>query len=89
MVASVYEELNAASPRDLPARHCQILCYFAPHESTEVEVRFEPVPGGTRHRGWDAMPPGHPARHGLFGPAFTSMMGLWWADRLEALRARG
>jgi len=65
---------------------------FAPGEETEVEVRFEPVAGGTRvtltHRGWDALAPDHPARHGLTGPAFTSMIGLWWADHLGSMRAR-
>ncbi|HLJ50166.1 MAG TPA: SRPBCC domain-containing protein [Bryobacteraceae bacterium] len=65
---------------------------FNPGESTEVEVRFEPVARGTRvtleHRGWDALPPGHPARHGYSGDAFTSMMGLRWADLLTSYRSR-
>lgn len=64
---------------------------FAPGQITEVEVRFEPDEGGTRvtleHRGWDRIPADHPARHGLTGRAFTSMMGLFWADLLVSARA--
>lgn len=60
-------------------------------ESTEVEVRFEAAAGGTRvvieHRGWDAIGPDHPIRHGLEGSAFTDMIGLWWADIATGLRA--
>ncbi len=63
---------------------------FRAGEITEVEVRFEAVDQGTRvsveHRGWDSLPAGHPVRHGLEGPAFRSMMGLWWADLLGAVR---
>lgn len=63
---------------------------FAPGELTVVEVRFEPAAGGTRvtleHRGWEAFGPDHPARHQLDGTGFTSMLGLWWADLLTALR---
>lgn len=63
---------------------------FAPDEQTEVEVCFDPVPGGTAvtvtHRGWAALPPQHPARHGLQGAAFARSQGLWWAQLLEALR---
>ena len=47
---------------------------------------------GTRvtieHRGWDRVPAGHRARHGLVGPAFAALVGLWWGDLLAALRAR-
>ena len=63
---------------------------FAPGERTEVEVRFEAAPGGTRvtveHRGWDRLPADHPARHGYTGNAFAGMIGLRWADALTALR---
>lgn len=63
-----------------------------PGEKTEVEVRFESVPAGTRvsivHRGWSAFPPGHPVRHGLVGEAFGAMMGLFWGDLLVSLAAR-
>jgi hypothetical protein len=63
---------------------------FAPHETTEVEVRFEPVAGGTRvtieHRGFDALPREHPARHGLDGEALQAMIGLWWGDLVTVFR---
>jgi hypothetical protein len=65
---------------------------FAPGEETVVEVRFERVAAGTRvtleHRGWEALRADHPARHGLTGGAFASMIGLWWGDQLTMLRAR-
>lgn len=70
---------------------------FAPGEITEVDVRFEPTFGGTRvvleHRGWDAIRPDHPARHGQDGPATVARIGLWWGDlvtrlRLHAARSR-
>jgi hypothetical protein len=63
---------------------------FAAGEVTEVEVRFKPTRRGTRvtleHRGWDSLPPDHPARHAYTGEAFTSMIGLRWADLLTAMR---
>lgn len=63
---------------------------FAPHESTEVEVCFEPSSGGTMvtvtHRGWSALPEGHPARHGQGDAAFTRTIGLWWGELLSSLR---
>ena len=63
---------------------------FSAEESTEVEVRFEPTRIGTRvtvqHRGWSALRPGHPARHGLEDAAFSRMIGLWWGDLMTALR---
>ncbi len=63
---------------------------LGPGETTEVDIRFEQVDGGTRvtvvHGGWDAFADDHPVRHGLVGDAFQSMMGLWWADLLVAMR---
>ncbi len=63
---------------------------FAPGERTEVEVQFEATEGGTRvtleHRGWSTIPKDHPARHGLDGTAFTSMIGLWWGDLATSFR---
>lgn len=63
---------------------------FAPAEHTEVEVLFKPSGSGTQvtvvHRGWGALRPGHPARHGLAGAEFSRMIGLWWGDQLTALR---
>jgi uncharacterized protein YndB with AHSA1/START domain len=75
----------------------QRLCFewrqrnFEPGQRTEVEVRFEPAGGGTRvvleHRGWDRIPAGHPARHGLAGAAFSDMIGLHWGDLVTSYRA--
>jgi uncharacterized protein YndB with AHSA1/START domain len=63
---------------------------FAPHQATEVDVRFEPVAGGTRviltHRGWDGVPDDHPARHDHRGRAFVLFKGHWWADVLGAAK---
>jgi uncharacterized protein YndB with AHSA1/START domain len=63
---------------------------FKPHETTFVEVLFVPSNDGTmvtvRHWGWSALPADHPARHGLNGPAFSSMMGMWWSGLMTALR---
>jgi uncharacterized protein YndB with AHSA1/START domain len=66
------------------------LANFAPAQDTEVEVRFQPVAAGTRvtvtHRGWDGIPPGHPARHGQVDRAFVLFKGRWWADLLAAAK---
>lgn len=63
---------------------------FGPEDVTEVEVRFERTETGTRvvleHRGWETLPLDHPVRHGLDGPAFTGMIGLWWGDLLTSYR---
>ncbi len=63
---------------------------FGINESTEVEVRFEAEGENTRvtveHRGWEAFPPEHPARHGLEDEAFSDVMSLWWADLLVAIQ---
>ncbi len=65
---------------------------FEPGEKTVVEVRFERADRGTRvtleHRGWDSIDAGHPFRRGWTGEAFSSMIGLRWADLLVSLRAR-
>ncbi|MGI9592081.1 MAG: SRPBCC domain-containing protein [Myxococcota bacterium] len=65
---------------------------FAPEESTEVEVRFEVHPEGCRvsveHRGFETLAPDHPARHGADAVAFRAVMGVWWADLLDAARRR-
>jgi uncharacterized protein YndB with AHSA1/START domain len=66
---------------------------FAPGERTEVEVLFAAEGTGTRvtleHRGWDALPADHPARHGLRGGAFTALIGHHWADLLFLLGSPG
>jgi uncharacterized protein YndB with AHSA1/START domain len=63
---------------------------FAPDQSTLVDLRFEPVPEGTRvsvtHSGWDRVPPEHPARHGLAGRDFVLMRGQFWGDLLAAAK---
>jgi uncharacterized protein YndB with AHSA1/START domain len=65
---------------------------FAPGERTEVLVRFEPAGQGTRvvleHRGFAALRPDHPVRHGQPVPAFIRGMGLWWGGLLQAFQAR-
>lgn len=65
---------------------------FRAGEKTWVDVRFEPTDAGTRvtveHRGWDAFPDDHPVRHGLVGGAFSSMIGVFWADLLVSVRER-
>jgi hypothetical protein len=65
---------------------------FEPGQRTEVEVRFEAVAGGTRvtleHRGWDSIPVDHASRHGWGASgAFSSMIGLFWADLVTSLRS--
>ena len=63
---------------------------FAPHERTEVEVTFAPARRGTlvtvEHRGWAALPPDHPARHGEDAARLVAGLGTWWGDLLTALR---
>jgi uncharacterized protein YndB with AHSA1/START domain len=63
---------------------------FEPGEKTLVDVTFEASGEGTlvtvRHSGWSSLRDDHPARHGLAGPAFSRMIGLWWGDLMAALR---
>lgn len=63
---------------------------FAPAESTEVEVVFEPSRTGTRvtvtHRGWNRIRADHPVRHGLDAEGFLRMMGSWWGELMGGLR---
>lgn len=65
---------------------------FEPGESTQVEVLFEPVAGGTavtvRHWGWAGLPAGHPVRHGQDARGTIRLTGLWWAGLLNSLRER-
>lgn len=64
---------------------------FAADECTEVEVSFEARGEGTRvtleHRGWERLRRDHPARHGLEGEAFSSMIGMHWRDLVSAFRS--
>ena len=61
---------------------------FAPGQATHVEVRFEPVGEETRvtvsHWGWDTVPAGHVARHGLADAYFLQRHATWWRHLLEA-----
>jgi uncharacterized protein YndB with AHSA1/START domain len=65
---------------------------FAPDEKTVVEVVFEETASGTlvtvTHKGWSAIRPDHPARHGQSVPDFLRGMGLWWGDLMTSLRER-
>lgn len=64
---------------------------FPAGRSTEVSVRFEPVPDGTRvtveHFGWDAIPQDHAARHGFPLSAFQQRLAEWWQALLHSLDA--
>jgi uncharacterized protein YndB with AHSA1/START domain len=60
--------------------------------ATEVEVRFAPAAGGgTRvtleHRGFERLPPEHPARGGLPHEALLRLWGRCWSQRLDQARA--
>jgi uncharacterized protein YndB with AHSA1/START domain len=63
---------------------------FSEDQSTEVEVRFEPVGAETRvsieHRAWDSIPQEHVARHGFPEPLTLRYVGDWWRVSLTALR---
>jgi uncharacterized protein YndB with AHSA1/START domain len=65
---------------------------FGADELTQVDIRFEAAPGGTRlvieHSGFAKLSQGHKARRGLEGEAFLSMMGLWWGDLVTSYRQR-
>ena len=65
---------------------------FAPEQMTHVEVRFEPAGEETRvtveHRGWDAIPQEHVARHAFPDPVFLQRHGEWWQGLLKSYRAR-
>lgn len=63
---------------------------FAAHERTEVEVVFEAAGSGTRvtltHRGFAALRPDHPVRHGQAEAVFLARLGQWWGGMLGSLR---
>lgn len=65
---------------------------FAADQATEVEVRFEPVGGETRvtveHRGWDAIPRRHAARHGFELMLFQRRLGEHWRALLARVAER-
>ncbi len=63
---------------------------FPPEQSTEVEVRFEPIGNETRvsieHRAWDTIPQRHVARHGFPEHVTLQRVADWWRASLAALR---
>ena len=65
---------------------------FPDDRTTEVSVRFEAVGPETRvtveHRGWDAIPQDHVARHGFPNAVFLQRHGEWWQALLDALDRR-
>jgi uncharacterized protein YndB with AHSA1/START domain len=65
---------------------------FAPDQLTHVEVHFEPVGEETRvtveHRGWDAIPQEHAARHGFPLGVFQIRQAKHWRALLASLAAR-
>jgi uncharacterized protein YndB with AHSA1/START domain len=65
---------------------------FAPDQSTELDISFEPVGDETRvtveHRGWDRIPQGHAARHGMELILFQRRQVEHWQALLAALKAR-
>jgi uncharacterized protein YndB with AHSA1/START domain len=62
---------------------------FPPEQVTQVEVRFEPVGDETRvtveHRGWDAIPQDHAARHGFPLAATQMRLAEHWRALLGAI----
>lgn len=62
---------------------------FAADQTTEVAVRFEAVGADTRvtveHRGWDAIPRSHVARHGFELMLFQRRLGEHWRQLLERM----
>jgi len=65
---------------------------FAPDQVTHVDVWFESVGDETRvtveHRGWDAIPQEHAARHGFPLSVFQMRQAEHWRALLAALGGR-
>lgn len=65
---------------------------FEPGVETVVEVRFQAVGDETRvtveHRGWDAIPAVHVARHGFPTPVFLNHEARWWRAMLSGYKSR-
>lgn len=64
---------------------------YRPGQATRVEVRFTAAAQGTRvvveHSGWESLPAGHPARHGMDDVPFLHSMAGWWQEQLASLKA--
>jgi uncharacterized protein YndB with AHSA1/START domain len=64
---------------------------FAPGQSTELDVRFEAIGDETRvtveHRGWDAIPRDHAARHGFDLLLFQRRQAEHWRALLASLKS--
>lgn len=62
---------------------------FSADQTTQVEVRFEPVGDETRvsieHRGWDTIPQHHAARHGFPEHITLQRVADWWRSSLSTL----
>lgn len=65
---------------------------FSAEQTTEVDVRFDPMGDETRitveHRGWDAIPQTHVARHGFELMLFQRRLGEHWRGLLANLATR-
>jgi uncharacterized protein YndB with AHSA1/START domain len=65
---------------------------FAPEQLTHVEVRFESLGEETRvtveHRGWEAIPQEHAARHGFPLGVFQMRQAEHWRALLSAMATR-
>jgi uncharacterized protein YndB with AHSA1/START domain len=65
---------------------------FAPEQSTEVHVRFEPAGEETRvvveHFGWDSIPQEHVARHTFPLELFQMRHAEWWQALLASYKER-
>lgn len=64
---------------------------FAPGEVTFVEVTFTRTESGRTqlvlvHRGFAALRPDHPVRHGEPVDKFIATIGLWWGNLVTSLR---
>ncbi|WP_168707945.1 SRPBCC domain-containing protein [Sphingopyxis sp. PAMC25046] len=65
---------------------------FREGQATEVDVRFEAIGSETRvtveHRGWDAVPQSHVARHGFELMLFQRRLGEYWREMLKGMSQR-
>lgn len=67
---------------------------FTPEQDTEVTVCFEAIAGfggpetrvSVEHRGWDAIPREHVAKHGFPNDLFLRRHGEWWHALLASYR---